>query len=30
VAPRVRKVLVHEVGHAMGIEEDELRALGWH
>jgi predicted Zn-dependent protease with MMP-like domain len=30
VAPRVRKVLVHEVGHAMGIGEDELRALGWH
>jgi predicted Zn-dependent protease with MMP-like domain len=30
VAPRVRRVLVHEVGHAMGIDEDELRALGWH
>ncbi|WP_310528357.1 metallopeptidase family protein [Nocardioides sp.] len=30
VAPRVRKVLVHEVGHALGIGEDELRALGWH
>ena len=30
VAPRVRKVLVHEVGHAMGIGEDELRELGWH
>ncbi len=30
VPQRVRKVLVHEVGHAMGIGEDELRALGWH
>lgn len=30
VAPRVRKVLVHEVGHAMGLGEDELRSLGWH
>ena len=29
VAPRVRKVLVHEVGHALGIEEAELRELGW-
>lgn len=30
VPVRVRRVLVHEVGHAMGIGEDELRALGWH
>ncbi len=30
VPQRVRKVLVHEVGHALGIEEAELRALGWH
>jgi predicted Zn-dependent protease with MMP-like domain len=29
VAPRVLKVLGHEVGHALGIGEDELRALGW-
>jgi predicted Zn-dependent protease with MMP-like domain len=30
VPERVRKVLVHEVGHALGIGEAELRALGWH
>lgn len=30
VPQRVRKVLVHEVGHALGIGEAELRALGWH
>ena len=29
VAPRVLKVLGHEVGHALGIGEDQLRALGW-
>lgn len=29
VAPRVLKVLGHEVGHAMGISEEELRELGW-
>ncbi len=30
VPQRVRKVLVHEVGHALGMGEAELRALGWH
>ncbi len=30
VAPRVLKVLGHEVGHAMGIPEAELRELGWY
>ncbi|WP_024288273.1 metallopeptidase family protein [Cellulomonas sp. KRMCY2] len=30
VAARVLKVLGHEVGHAMGISEAELRSLGWH
>ena len=30
VAARVLKVLGHEVGHAMGIGEAELRELGWH
>jgi predicted Zn-dependent protease with MMP-like domain len=30
VPQRVRKVLVHEVGHALGFGEAELRALGWH
>ena len=29
VAPRVLKVLGHEVGHALGLSEGELRALGW-
>jgi predicted Zn-dependent protease with MMP-like domain len=29
VPRRVRSVLVHEVGHAFGIEEQTLRALGW-
>lgn len=29
VGPRVFKVLGHELGHAMGIPEQELRALGW-
>ncbi len=29
VPDRVRKVLVHEVGHAMGLAEGELRELGW-
>lgn len=30
VAPRVLKVLGHEVGHAMGITEAELRQRGWY
>jgi predicted Zn-dependent protease with MMP-like domain len=30
VPQHVRKVLVHEVGHALGIGEAELRARGWH
>ena len=29
VPARVLKVLGHEVGHAMGISESELRELGW-
>lgn len=29
VAPRVLKVLGHEVGHALGIGEEQLRAYGW-
>lgn len=29
VAPRVLKVLGHEVGHALGLSEGELRARGW-
>ena len=29
VPDRVRKVLVHEIGHAMGMAEHELRELGW-
>jgi predicted Zn-dependent protease with MMP-like domain len=29
VPTRVLKVLGHEVGHAMGISEAELRELGW-
>ena len=29
VAPRVLKVLGHEVGHAMGLPEAQLRELGW-
>lgn len=29
VPDRVLKVLGHEVGHAMGINEAELRDLGW-
>lgn len=29
VPGRVRTVLVHEVGHAMGMSEGELRELGW-
>ena len=30
VPERVLRVLGHEVGHAMGIAEAELRALGWY
>ena len=29
VGPKVLKVLGHEVGHAMGLEEHRLRELGW-
>lgn len=29
VAPRVLKVLGHEVGHALGLGEQQLRATGW-
>ena len=29
VAPRVLKVLGHEVGHAFGLDEAQLRAHGW-
>ncbi|WP_148615328.1 metallopeptidase family protein [Nocardioides rubriscoriae] len=29
VAPRVLKVLGHEVGHALGIGEADLRSRGW-
>ena len=29
VAPRVLKVLGHEVGHAFGLNEAQLRAYGW-
>lgn len=29
VPDRVRSVLVHEVGHAMGLPEARLRELGW-
>lgn len=30
VAPRVLKVLGHEVGHALGLSEQQLRAYGWY
>ena len=29
VPPRVLKVLGHEVGHALGLSEGQLRAYGW-
>ena len=29
VAPRVLKVLGHEVGHALGLSEGQLRSYGW-
>jgi len=29
IAPRVLKVLGHEVGHAFGLSEAQLRAYGW-
>jgi predicted Zn-dependent protease with MMP-like domain len=29
VAYRVRKVLGHEIGHALGLDEARLRELGW-
>ncbi len=29
VAARVRKVLGHEIGHALGVSEERLRELGW-
>jgi predicted Zn-dependent protease with MMP-like domain len=30
VAPRVLKVLGHEVGHALGLSEEQLRGYGWY
>jgi predicted Zn-dependent protease with MMP-like domain len=27
---RVRKILGHEIGHALGLGEARLRELGWH
>lgn len=30
VAGRVRKVLGHEIGHALGVSESRLRELGWY
>ena len=30
VAPRVLKVLGHEVGHALGLSEAQLRGYGWY
>lgn len=27
---RVRTILGHEIGHALGLPESRLRALGWH
>ena len=29
VSARVRKVLGHEIGHALGVSEERLRELGW-
>ena len=30
VPARIRKVLGHEIGHALGLSEARLRELGWH
>jgi predicted Zn-dependent protease with MMP-like domain len=30
VTARVRKVLGHEIGHALGVGEERLRELGWY
>jgi predicted Zn-dependent protease with MMP-like domain len=29
VADRVRRTVIHEVGHYFGIDDDRLRELGW-
>ena len=29
VADRVRRTVIHEVGHHFGIDDDRLRELGW-
>lgn len=30
VRPRIRRILGHEIGHALGLDETRLRDLGWH
>lgn len=30
VSERVRKVLGHEIGHALGVGEERLQELGWY